>query len=85
MAETHEKDRHQKQTKQTKQLGSRSGLKTASQENKDSPSQVRYAGTFTILKRTLGKGMQPGSLRPLPGDDSPLHLQRKCHAHAIKN
>jgi hypothetical protein len=43
MAETHEKDRKQKQTKQTKQHDPRSGLKTASQENKDSPSssQIR--------------------------------------------
>jgi hypothetical protein len=43
MAETHGKDRHQKQTKQTKQQGSRPGLKTASQE-KDSPSSSQIRG-----------------------------------------
>jgi len=44
MAETHEKDRNQKQTKQTKQQVSRPGLKTASQENKDSPSSSQMSG-----------------------------------------
>jgi hypothetical protein len=44
MPETHEKDRHQKQTKQTKQQGSRPGLKTASQGNKDSPSSSQIRG-----------------------------------------
>jgi len=44
MAETHEKDRHQKQTKQTKQQGLRPGLKAASQENKDSPSSSQIRG-----------------------------------------
>jgi hypothetical protein len=44
MAEDHEKDRNQKQTKQTKQQGSRPGLKTASQQNKDSPSSSQMYG-----------------------------------------
>jgi hypothetical protein len=44
MAETHDKDRNQKQTKQTKQHDQRSGLKTASQQNKDSPSSGQIRG-----------------------------------------
>jgi hypothetical protein len=44
MAETQEKDRNQKQTKHTKQQGSRPSLKTAGQENKDSPSSSRKYG-----------------------------------------
>jgi hypothetical protein len=44
MTENHERDRDQKQTKQTKQQGSRPGLKNASQENKDSPSSSQIRG-----------------------------------------
>ena len=44
MEETHEKDRNQKQPNQTKQQASRPGLKTASQENKDSPSSDQRTG-----------------------------------------
>jgi hypothetical protein len=44
MAETHEKSRNQKQPKQTKQQASRPDLKTASQENKDSPSSGQKYG-----------------------------------------
>lgn len=44
MAETHDKDRNRKQTKETKQQASRSDLKTASQQNKDSPSSSQIFG-----------------------------------------
>jgi hypothetical protein len=43
MAENHEKDRKQKQTKQ--QPGPRPGLKTAGQENEDSPSHQTHGNT----------------------------------------
>ena len=44
MAETHDKDRNRKQTKETKQQVSRAGLKTASQEKKDSASSSQIRG-----------------------------------------
>lgn len=44
MTENHERDRNQKQPTQKKQQGSRPGLKTASQQNKDSPSSSRMYG-----------------------------------------